>query len=170
MKHFNLKIFILLIIFTKFVFADEMSSVEIISDELEWNEKEKIAYARGNASAEQGKRKIMADELIVYLSKDNNNADNHNEITIIKAVGNVKFSSLEDLATGDNAIYNLLKNSVIVTGNVTLKRKENVMHGEHLELNLNTGVSSISKGKDGEKVKMQFSTKSSTGENINDGE
>ena len=113
---------------------------------------------------------IMADELIVYLSKDNNNADNHNEITIIKAVGNVKFSSLEDLATGDNAIYNLLKNSVIVTGNVTLKRKENVMHGEHLELNLNTGVSSISKGKDGEKVKMQFSTKSSTGENINDGE
>ena len=53
MKIISLKFIILFFILTKCILANDINSVEIISDELEWNEKEKIAYARGNASAEQ---------------------------------------------------------------------------------------------------------------------
>ena len=163
MKIISLKFIILFFILTKCILANDINSVEIISDELEWNEKEKIAYARGNASAEQKDKKITADELIVHLSKDNNNTKNNNEIVMIEAIGNVIFSSKEDKATGNNAVYNIVKNNIIIDGNVILKRKENIMQGEHLEMDLNTGVSSISNGKEGEKVRMLFSTK-------NDGE
>ena len=159
MKIISLKIIILFFIFTKCILANDINSIEIISDELEWNEKEKIAYARGNASAEQKDKKLAADELIVHLSKDNKNTNNNNEIVMIEAIGNVIFSSKEDKATGNNAVYNIVKNNIILDGNVILKRKENIMQGEHLEMDLNTGVSSISNGKEGEKVRMLFSTK-----------
>lgn len=167
MKIISLKIIILFFIFTKCILANDINSVEIISDELEWNEKEKIAYARGNASAEQKDKKLTADELIVHLSKDNKNTNNNNEIVMIEAIGNVIFSSKEDKATGNNAVYNIVKNNIIIDGNVILKRKENIMQGEHLEMDLNTGVSSISNGKEGEKVRMLFSTKND-GETITD--
>ena len=167
MKIISLKIIILFFIFTKCILANDINSVEIISDELEWNEKEKIAYARGNASAEQKDKKLSADELIVHLSKDNKNIKNNNEIVMIEAIGNVIFSSKEDKATGNNAMYNIVKNNIIIDGNVILKRKENIMQGEHLEMDLNTGVSSISNGKEGEKVRMLFSTKND-GETITD--
>jgi len=167
MKIISLKIIILFFIFSKCILANDINSVEIISDELEWNEKEKIAYARGNASAEQKDKKLTADELIVHLSKDNKNIKNNNEIVMIEAIGNVIFSSKEDKATGNNAVYNIVKNNIILDGNVILKRKENIMQGEHLEMDLNTGVSSISNGKEGEKVRMLFSTKND-GETITD--
>ena len=167
MKIISLKIIILFFIFTKCILANDINSIEIISDELEWNEKEKIAYARGNASAEQKDKKLMADELIVHLSKDNKNTNNNNEIVMIEAIGNVIFFSKEDKATGNNAVYNIVKNNIIIDGNVILKRKENIMQGEHLEMDLNTGVSSISNGKEGEKVRMLFSTKND-GETITD--
>ena len=167
MKIISLKIIILFFIFTKCILANDINSVEIISDELEWNEKEKIAYARGNASAEQKDKKLMADELIVHLSKDNKNTNNNNEIIMIEAIGNVIFFSKEDKATGNNAVYNIVKNNIIIDGNVILNRKENIMQGEHLEMDLNTGVSSISNGKEGEKVRMLFSTKND-GETITD--
>ena len=167
MKIISLKIIILFFIFTKCILANDINSIEIISDELEWNEKEKIAYARGNASAEQKDKKLMADELIVHLSKDNKNTKNNNEIVMIEAIGNVIFFSKEDKATGNNAVYNIVKNNIILDGNVILKRKENIMQGEHLEMDLNTGVSSISNGKEGEKVRMLFSTKND-GETITD--
>ena len=167
MKSCSIKILIVFSVFAKLVFANDLNSVQIISDEVEWNEKEKIAYARGNASAEQGEKKITADELIVFLSKDEDSAIN-NEIILIEAIGNVVFYSSEDKATGDSAKYFLLENKIIFIGNVTLKRNENIMHGERLELNLNTGVSSISKGKKEGKVRMLFSTKSDKGKNKND--
>ena len=109
----------------------------------------------------------MADELIVHLSKDNKNTNNNNEIVMIEAIGNVIFFSKEDKATGNNAVYNIVKNNIILDGNVILNRKENIMQGEHLEMDLNTGVSSISNGKEGEKVRMLFSTKND-GETITD--
>ena len=131
MKSCSIKILIVFSVFAKLVFANDLNSVQIISDEVEWNEKEKIAYARGNASAELGEKKITADELIVFLSKDENSTIN-NEIILIEAIGNVAFYSLGDKATGDSAKYSLLENKIILIGNVSLKRNENIMHGERL--------------------------------------
>ena len=81
-----------------------------------------------------------------------------NEIILIKASENVFFYSPKDEATGDQATYDLLKDIIIITGNVKLKREENIMHGEHLELDLVSGISKLSKGENKEKVRMLFST------------
>ena len=70
----------------KTVFSEDLNTFEILSDELEWNEKEKIAYARGNASAQNKEKKLLAKELVVYLSEAN-------EIILIKASENVFFYS-----------------------------------------------------------------------------
>ena len=146
-----LKILFIFLISYKTVFSEDLNTFEILSDELEWNEKEKIAYARGNASAQNKEKKLLAKELIVYLSEEN-------EIILIKASENVFFYSPKDEATGDQATYDLLKDIIIITGNVKLKREENIMHGEYLELDLVSGISKLSKGENKEKVRMLFST------------
>ena len=60
------KILFIFLMLYKTVFSEDLNTVEILSDELEWNEKEKIAYARGNASAQNKEKKLLAKELIVY--------------------------------------------------------------------------------------------------------
>ena len=134
------------------VYAEEIIPVDITSDEMQWDDNKKIAYAIGNASAIQGKREIQADKLIVYLEK--NNATN--EIILIKAAGNVIFTNIDEIATGKTAIYDFVKNNVVIEDNVTLKKNGNIMKGELLEMDLLTGISQISSKKDSDKVKMRF--------------
>ena len=132
--------------------AEETSPVDITSDEMQWNDNERVAYAIGNAIAIQGNRKIKADKLIVYLEK--NNAIN--EIILIKAEGNIIFTTLDEIATGEIATYDFIKNTIIIKNNVSLKKNDNIMKGDLLEMNLNTGISQISSKKDSDKVKMRF--------------
>ena len=132
--------------------AEETSPVDITSDEMQWNDNDRVAYAIGNAIAIQGNRKIKADKLIVYLEK--NNATN--EIILIKAEGNIIFTTLDEIATGEIATYDFIKNTIIIKNNVSLKKNDSIMKGDLLEMNLNTGISQISSKKDSDKVKMRF--------------
>ena len=132
--------------------AEEIIPVDITSDEMQWNDKERIAYALGNAVAIQGDRKIKADKLIVYLEKNNGT----NEIILIKAEGHIIFTTLNEIATGKVATYDFIKNIIIIRNNVTLKKNDNIMKGDLLEMDLNTGISQISSENDSNKVKMRF--------------
>ena len=73
-----IKITYVFLFFISSSFADEVVPVDIIADEMQWNDNNKIAYAIGNALATQGEKTISADKLIVYLE---NNKEN-NEITL----------------------------------------------------------------------------------------
>jgi lipopolysaccharide transport protein LptA len=133
-------------------YAEERLPVDITSDEMQWDDNEKIAYAIGNASAIQGKKRMQADKLIVYLEK--NNASN--EIILIKAEGNVIFTNIDEIATGKIATYDFIQNNIIIEDEVTLMKNDNLMKGEILEMNFNTGISQISSKNDSKKVKMRF--------------
>ena len=122
------------------VYAEEPIPVDITSDEMQWDDDKRIAYAIGNAVAIQGQRKIAANKLIVHLEKNKNS----NEIVLIKAEGNVIFTSIDE-----------------IENNVTLKKNDNIMKGEFLEMDLNTGISQIRSKKDSDKVKMRFLPKKS---------
>ena len=152
-----LKIISIYIYLIMSVNAEEVIPVDITSDEMQWDDNEKIAYAIGNASAIQGNRKIKADKLIVYLEKSNAS----NEIILIKAEGNIIFTTVDEIATGEIATYDFVKNNIIIKKNVTLKKNDNIMKGDLLEMNLNTGISQISSKKDSSKVKMRFLPKKS---------
>ena len=66
------------------------------------------------------------------------------------------FTTTDEVATGKIAIYDLVKNNIIIKNNVTLKKNDNIMKGELLEMDLNKGISQISSKKDSNKVKMRF--------------
>ena len=146
------KIIYLLFFLISKTLANEVVPVDIVADEMQWNDNNKIAYAIGNAVATQGKKKISADKLIVHLDKGKDN----NEIILIEAEGNVIFNNEKEVATGKIAKYNFIENNIIVEYDVTLKKDDNIMKGEFLIMDLNTGVSQISSNSDTNKVKMRF--------------
>ena len=132
--------------------ADEVIPVDIVADEMQWNNDKKVAYAIGSAIATQGEKKISADKLIVHLDKDEDN----NTITLIEAEGNVIFTNNKEIATGEIAKYNFVENNIIIENNVTLKKDDNIMKGELLIIDLKTGISQISAESNSNKVKMRF--------------
>ena len=144
-------VFLLLLICLESI-ANEVVPVDIIADEMQWNDDKKIAYAIGNAEATQGEKKISANKLIVHLDQ----AENNNEIILIEAEGNVIFTNKKEVATGKIAKYDFIKNNIIIEDTVTLKRDDNIMKGELLVMDLNTGVSQITSDNDSSKVKMRF--------------
>ena len=144
----NIKIIYLLFFLIPITLADEVIPVDIIADEMQWNDNNKIAYAIGNAVATQGEKKISADKLIVHLDEEEDN----NEIILIEAEGNVIFNNEKEVATGKIAKYDFIKNNIIIENTVTLKKDDNIMQGELLIMDLNTGVSQISSNGDSNKV------------------
>ena len=56
----NIKIIYLLFFLVSKTLANEVIPVDIVADEMQWNDNNKIAYAIGNAEATQGKKKISA--------------------------------------------------------------------------------------------------------------
>ena len=148
----NIKIIYILFFLIPITLAEEVIPVDLIADEMQWNDNNKIVYAIGNAIATQGKKKISADKLIVHLDKGEGN----NEIVLIEAEGNVIFNNEKEVATGKIAKYNFIENNIIVEYDVTLKKDDNIMKGEFLIMDLNTGVSQISSNSDTNKVKMRF--------------
>ena len=104
--------------------AEEVIPVDITSDEMQWDDNKRIAYAIGNASAVQGTREIKADKLIVYLEKNKD----ANEIILIKAEGNIIFTTLDEMATGEMATYDFIKNTIIIKNNVSLKKNDSIMN------------------------------------------
>ena len=140
--------------FIKLSHSEESIPVDVIANSMQWDDKKKIAYAKGNAEANQGERKLSADELIVHLNKNNNN----NEVVMIEAQGNVIFITKTEIGSGEKAKYDLIKNYIIIEDNVQLKKEGNVMVGQYLEMDLLTGVSKIKSEKENDRVRVRFST------------
>tara|TARA_B100000427_G_scaffold135721_1_gene112811 strand:- start:181 stop:672 length:492 start_codon:yes stop_codon:yes gene_type:complete len=151
----NLKIILILFFISLNSLANDVIPVDIIADEMQWNDDQKIAYAIGNAIATQGEKKISANKLIVHLDQE----EDSNEIILIEAEGNVIFTNKKEVATGKIAKYDFIKNNIIIEDTVTLKRDDNIMKGELLVMDLNTGLSQITSDKSTKKVKMRFSPK-----------
>ena len=148
----KLKVIYILFFISLNSLANDVIPVDIIADEMQWNDDEKVAYAIGNAVATQGDKKISANKLVVHLD----NEENNNEIILIEAEGNVIFTNKKEIATGKNAKYDFVKNNIIIKDTVTLKKDDNIMKGELLVMDLNTGVSQITSEKSSKKVKMRF--------------
>ena len=151
----NFKIILILFFISLNSLANDVIPVDIIADEMQWNDDQKIAYAIGNAIATQGEKKISANKLIVHLDQE----EDTNEIILIEAEGNVIFTNKKEVATGKIAKYDFIKNNIIIEDTVTLKRDDNIMKGELLVMDLNTGLSQITSDKSTKKVKMRFSPK-----------
>ena len=149
----NISIIILFFLFYLNLNAENRNPIEIVADSMEWNKQLGQAVAIGNAKAIQGETTIKADKIIALLNKDNTQ-----QITELKASGNVVFLKDQQLATGNKAVYYLKQDKVIITGDVELKRDNNIIKGEKLIIDFLTGLSKMEGSNSNQKVKMKYTT------------
>lgn len=121
-------------------------------DSLEYWDQRQIAVARGNAEARKDDRTIRADTLIARFEKD---AEGTLVAKRMDAVGNVVITTAEEVARGDEGIYNVDSETAILQGNVRITRGENQLNGERAEVNLKTGISKLLAGPDGTRQRVR---------------
>ena len=107
---------------------------------LEYWDKKRLAIAKGNATAQRGEKQVRADTLSVYFSKTKDESLTANRI---EAVGNVKISTPNEVAGGDEAVYYIEKELVTLLGHVKITRGKSQLNGSIAEVNLKTGRSRL---------------------------
>ncbi len=125
--------------------ADSNAPVEITADALEWMNEERIAIARGNADAVQGRYRLHADVLTAHFRSDDDNSGDtvQDGIRMIEADGNVRLETPDETVRGAAGTYDVENGLVSLVGEVVLAQGESVARGDRLEMNLNTGVSRL---------------------------
>ena len=93
------------------------------------------ATYKGNVHVVQGDLKLRSDKLHIRAQKGT--------ISRIEADGNVVVASTQGEATGANAIYDVSKRIVTLTGKVVLTNGQNVMRGSQLVVNLASGQANL---------------------------
>lgn len=89
--------------------------LEITADSaLEWNRDKRVYIARTNAKAVQGQFSVTADTLTAEYDDSQGGTTT---ITRLTAEGHVVLTSATSKATGDKAVYDVVKGEAVVTGN-----------------------------------------------------
>ena len=149
----KISIVLLFVLLYSNAYSDNRKPVEIIADSMEWNKQLGQAIAVGNAKAIQGQTTIKANKIIAVLSEDNSQ-----QIKELQAIGKVVFLKDKQLATGDKATYYINLDKVIITGNVELKRDDNIIKGEKLIIDFLSGLSKMEASSTNQKVRMKYVT------------
>lgn len=132
---------------------DNTKPIEITADNLELRQQENKAIFEGRVDVLQDKVRIRANKLIVsYDGK----AAAGGKIRNLAAEGGVYITSGKDSAKGAWARYDVVSRIIKMGGGVTLMQGENVIKGESLVVNLESGISRVEGGSTG-RVKSIFS-------------
>lgn len=133
--------------------TDPDAPIEIEADTLEVEQNAQTATFIGNVVAVQGTMRLRADRLIVtYARKDGTtpsatDTSGGTEITRIDAKSNVHVMSEDDQsASGDWAIYMVANSNITMGDAVILRQGENVIRGQKLNIDLNSGQARVEGG------------------------
>lgn len=114
-------------------------------DRIEYYDKDQTLFAVGKAVATRENQTLNGDVLEAYFTE---NANGETVIERIIAKGNVKISTDQETVTGSHGVYNPKANTAEVTGNVVIKRGQNIVRGVRAETDLTTQVSTVYAGRD----------------------
>ncbi|TDI66846.1 MAG: hypothetical protein E2O89_00305 [Alphaproteobacteria bacterium] len=124
--------------------------VEISSDSLEVRQQEELAIFLGNVDARQGEMRLRTDKLEVYYVTEKadgeSNGASTQAISRMRAIGNVFVTSPRETAKGDWADYNVISRILSIHDNVLLTQGDNVICGQQLNMNVDTGISELTGG------------------------
>jgi lipopolysaccharide export system protein LptA len=122
---------------------DNNAPIDISSDTFQADLNGKSGTWTGNVIVIQGDMKLRANT--VHMTTVNGKADK------VMANGNVVVDSPRSgTATGDNGVYSVVPRTVLLTGNVVLKKGKDVMRGSQLTVNLATGQAVLGGGVKGQ--------------------
>jgi len=122
---------------------DNNAPIAISSDSFQADLNAKSGTWSGNVIVVQGDMKLRANS--VRMLTTNGKTDK------VMASGNVVVDSPKTgTATGDNGVYSVVPRTVVMTGNVVLKKGKDVMRGSQLTVNLATGQATLGGGVKGQ--------------------
>jgi lipopolysaccharide export system protein LptA len=119
---------------------DNNAPINISSDNFQADLNGKTGTWTGNVLVVQADTRMRANT--VRMTTVNGKTDK------IFASGNVVVDSPNSgTATGDNAVYSVVPRTVVLTGNVVLKKGKNVMRGTQATYNMATGQMAVTSAK-----------------------
>ena len=123
--------------------GDSNAPISISSDSFQADLNSKLGTWSGNVIVTQADMKLRANT--VKVTTVNDKADK------VTASGNVVVDSPKSgIVTGDSGVYSVVPRTVVMTGNVVLKKGRDVMRGTQLTVNLATGQAVLGGGVKGQ--------------------
>lgn len=119
---------------------DTEAPLDVDAERIEVRDKEKIAVFSGNVKVLQGDLTLTADEMRVYYEQV---GDGDPTIQRLDASGNVRLVSPTDKARAQNGVYDVQERTVTMTGDVQLQRRDDVLNGQRLQVNLTSGTATL---------------------------
>jgi lipopolysaccharide export system protein LptA len=118
-------------------------TIEVTADALEWTQRngaQLLVYtggADGRVSARRGGMEIRAATLTLHLPPSG--AANRGAFDRIEASGNVLITAGNQSATANAAVMDMVAQTVVMTGNVSVRDGQSQMSGQRLTINLASG-------------------------------
>ncbi|MSO64208.1 MAG: hypothetical protein EXQ85_00120 [Alphaproteobacteria bacterium] len=125
--------------------SDRTAPIEITADALQVQQDRRLATFSGNVDARQADWQLQSDRLHVAYAPGGNAASP--AISRIEAQGNVRLTSPSQSAQGDEAVYDLEKGTIVMTGVVVLTSGSSTVRGRQLQSNLSSGQSTLGGGR-----------------------
>jgi lipopolysaccharide export system protein LptA len=129
--------------------------VRIRAAALEVREKDKLATFTGGVHVINGDTELRSKSLVVLYDEETGSKNvkasdpapgGERSIKRIEAKGGVIVTQKDQTATGNDAIFNMRENVVVLTGDVVVTRAGSVMRGQRLTVNLASGISKMDQG------------------------
>ncbi|ORE92828.1 lipopolysaccharide transport periplasmic protein LptA [Aurantimonas sp. 22II-16-19i] len=133
--------------------------IAIEANQLDVDDRNTVATFTGNVSVKQGDVQLSSGKLIVYYRRDGSSGNGtgnaepasapgtlpggSSQIERLEATNNVYVKSADQVATANQADFEMAKQLVTLTGNVVLTQGENVAEGCRLTISMDTGVARL---------------------------
>ena len=132
----------------------------VTGERFEYVPAERVAYITGAPIATQGDVRLAAERFEVYFTAEETSAgDAAGDIEKLYAIGEVRYATPDEIATGDYGVYDASSRLITLTGDVVVTRGGNVLRGGKLVINVDDGRS-VMQGEGG-RVRGVFITNSS---------
>lgn len=149
--------------------------MQIEAATLEVREKDKQATFSGNVKVTQGDTGLRAKSLVVFYDDNSDQKamkaatpgpGGQQQIKRLEAKGSVVVTQKDQTVTGETGVFDMRTNTVTMIGNVVMTQGQNVLRGERLVVDLDSGVSRVESGKGGQgRVQGLFNSSGAGGKN-----
>lgn len=148
--------------------ANRDQPVKIESNTLEVRDKAGQATFSGDVKLVQGDTTIKCKVLVVFYEETPPPAPKKGQpaqaqqksgqqIKRAEARGDVLVVQKDQTASGENGVFDMKSNTVVMTGNVVVTQGASVTRGERMVVNLNSGITTVESGK-GPGGRVEFMT------------
>ena len=116
---------------------DQYEPISFSSDSLFFNEKTGTSELKGSVNISQGETSLSSDYAEISFNI------NTNELERFFASGAVVLKSGNDIAMGEEAVYDFIKNELILLGDVYFSQAGSTVQAEKALINTETGSASM---------------------------